>query len=450
MRFIFIILLASYTIGFSQNTFNINEVTTKNLQKDIIEQDFQTVCSQINPSNSFENGVGFDIGSGYTCANDIIVAAGEDVTLNQIIFTRFSLPGVTIDFAEISIYNDNEGLPGIMLSTQIVVATTQMYTGACFGFDLIIETYDITPVLLTGNLTTETTYWVAIQVTTDDGSGAYWEDTSATTIGNLVAFNDGSGWETVPTYDGVYTFAGDCEPITNISEDFNSGLPPNWYSVINTGDCDWQNGVDLPIGDDFITPGIFFDDHNCGENADPSNVSIYTEVYNLEEASSATINYDIAFQEEGNQTFTVEVFDGSIWQEIAFYEDDLIPNIQTESIDVSAYVNANFQVRWVYDDNGGEMGWHGGIDNFFIDYFLDTNDNLIESVSFYPNPVNSILNIEIQEQITGIQVFNLLGEVIFAKEENTDQIDFSNYSKGIYFVKVETDKGFVVKKVIKQ
>ncbi len=68
----------------------------------------------------------------------------------------------------------------------------------------------------------------------------------------------------------------------------------------------------------------------------------------------------------------------------------------------------------------------------------------------YPNPVNSILYIENNEIIKQVQVYNLLGEQIFTKTEETKNIDFSNLGKGIYFIKIETYKGITFKRIIKE
>jgi len=167
------------------------------------------------------------------------------------------------------------------------------------------------------------------------------------------------------------------------SEDFEAGLPSGWSTVVNTGTCDWINSGDMPTGDDFPTLAMLFDDDDCGLGAPASNVTLLSAVYDLTGASNVSLGYDVAFQESGTQTFTVEVFDGTAWQQIALYEDDLDPDIQTETIDASAYANANFQVRWTYDDNGGEWGWGAGVDNFLLSYdassgggldvFLDAN-----------------------------------------------------------------------------
>jgi|GEM_PF-814081 len=155
----------------------------------------------------------------------------------------------------------------------------------------------------------------------------------------------------------------------NVSEDFDAGLPAGWSTVINTGTCDWENGTDLPTGDDFTTPAMFFDDDACGAGAPASNASLLSDVYDTSGGATVTLGYDVAFQEAGGgSTGTVEVWDGAAWQQVALYNVDLDPDIQTESIDITAYSNAALQVRWTFDDNGGSWGWHYGVDNFSLDY----------------------------------------------------------------------------------
>jgi len=156
-------------------------------------------------------------------------------------------------------------------------------------------------------------------------------------------------------------------PSCTIFEDFEAGLPVGWFTVVNTGPCDWANQSATPTGDDFPTLAMVFDDDACGNGAPASNVSILSDVYDTSGASSILIGYDVAFQQfNSGQSFTVEVFDGVAWQQIALYDTDLVPNIQTEAgIDATAYANANFQVRWTYDD-GGIWAWYAGIDNFCL------------------------------------------------------------------------------------
>lgn len=79
-----------------------------------------------------------------------------------------------------------------------------------------------------------------------------------------------------------------------------------------------------------------------------------------------------------------------------------------------------------------------------------TNINYQPNITLYPNPVNTFLNLESQNSIKRIQVFNLLGEQLIVIDGNTDNLDFSNLLIGIYFIKIETGNGFVFKKIIKE
>ncbi len=152
------------------------------------------------------------------------------------------------------------------------------------------------------------------------------------------------------------------------SEDFEgTTIPTGWTSDIAVGAQDWTFGSgDLPTGDDFPTFAAIFDDDIAGSGN--TNVgTLSSPVYDLSSAVSANVSYEVAFQEAGDQEFSVEVWDGAAWQQIAFYDEDLDPDIQAESFDVTAFMNAAFQVRFAYDDLGG-WGWHAAIDNFVVDY----------------------------------------------------------------------------------
>jgi len=74
-------------------------------------------------------------------------------------------------------------------------------------------------------------------------------------------------------------------------------------------------------------------------------------------------------------------------------------------------------------------------------------DNSVSEVNVYPNPANNVLNITAQN-IETLKVLNIAGQVIDNQvvNNNNAEINVSNYSAGIYFVQVRTDKGFFTKK----
>ena len=156
-------------------------------------------------------------------------------------------------------------------------------------------------------------------------------------------------------------------PSCDESADFEAGLPAGWSTVVNTGDCDWANSMAMAGGTDFPTLAMTFDDDACGSGAPASNVTLMSDVYNTNGATTATLGYDYGFVEiAAGETFTVEVFDGAAWQEVAFYDVTVDP-FATESIDVVAHANADFQVRWTYDD-AAAWAWSAGVDNFCLSH----------------------------------------------------------------------------------
>ncbi|HEB61996.1 MAG TPA: hypothetical protein ENI82_02485, partial [Bacteroidetes bacterium] len=67
----------------------------------------------------------------------------------------------------------------------------------------------------------------------------------------------------------------------------------------------------------------------------------------------------------GGGNLIVEVFNGASWDQVFFADDDSNGH---EDIDISNYFNADFQVRFVYDDEGGWQ-WGAKIDNVVISAF---------------------------------------------------------------------------------
>ena len=86
---------------------------------------------------------------------------------------------------------------------------------------------------------------------------------------------------------------------------------------------------------------------------------------------------------------------------------------------------------------------------YSADCSLGTNDVEQLQTVIYPNPVQNILTIESKENIESIQIYSMLGELI-ASEMGVSQIDFSSYAKGVYFLKVDSKKGSVFQKVMKE
>ncbi|MFD2550632.1 T9SS type A sorting domain-containing protein [Bizionia sediminis] len=81
---------------------------------------------------------------------------------------------------------------------------------------------------------------------------------------------------------------------------------------------------------------------------------------------------------------------------------------------------------------------------------LGVEDFNLDNMSISPNPVNDVLNIQLHQsiQVEKAKLYTVTGQVVL-QAENTRKLDLSNLNSGIYLLKVETDKGIVARKIIK-
>jgi uncharacterized repeat protein (TIGR01451 family) len=74
---------------------------------------------------------------------------------------------------------------------------------------------------------------------------------------------------------------------------------------------------------------------------------------------------------------------------------------------------------------------------------------LDNSISVYPNPATSKININCNNAIKSIEVYDVQGRILETIIDNKTIIYISEKSNGIYFLKINTDKGSKVEKIIK-
>ncbi len=84
---------------------------------------------------------------------------------------------------------------------------------------------------------------------------------------------------------------------------------------------------------------------------------------------------------------------------------------------------------------------------------LGNNDNvLINSITVFPNPtkdnltVNNPSNIEIYD----VTIYNMLGQKVFKSDYISETISFENIERGVYVIDINTVKGKLIKKIIKE
>jgi hypothetical protein len=79
------------------------------------------------------------------------------------------------------------------------------------------------------------------------------------------------------------------------------------------------------------------------------------------------------------------------------------------------------------------------------------NDNSTDkSYILFPNPAINTINIGGLENTAKAEVYDISGKLLLTKQLNTNQIDISSLAKGLYFIKLSTAEGSVVRKFVKE
>ncbi len=109
-------------------------------------------------------------------------------------------------------------------------------------------------------------------------------------------------------------------------------------------------------------------------------------------------------------------------------------------------------------DNDGDMDvFSTSIGDHKITWYenltiLGVEESLQQKISLHPNPANNLINITNTSNYTikQITIYNLLGNQIKQVKGNISQINITEFPSGVYIVKLETEKGNVTKKVVKE
>jgi len=77
----------------------------------------------------------------------------------------------------------------------------------------------------------------------------------------------------------------------------------------------------------------------------------------------------------------------------------------------------------------------------------------IGTINIYPNPSDEIINIEIENSNNAvIEIYNVSGTLLIRKtfHSESEKIDISGFSRGLYIVKVKQEGTVIVKEVVKK
>ncbi len=138
----------------------------------------------------------------------------------------------------------------------------------------------------------------------------------------------------------------------------------------------------------------------------------------------------------GYYTYNPAVKDDSNWP---FYEDQFILlNLAMGGIAgniPSGFDQASMLIDYVKVYQQGELN-------------MGANLDLEDTVSVYPNPASTIINLSTTLPLSSIEVYDVFGKLLFTKEKDLTRIDVKEYTPGVYFLVITSNNQQIVKKVI--
>ncbi|MFD0992916.1 reprolysin-like metallopeptidase [Tenacibaculum geojense] len=274
--------------------------------------------------------------------------------------------------------------------------------------------------------------------------------------------NETSTWES-------YSFNTNCiSSIAPYHQSFNNNtLPACWistggepwifslnadYSASNAGDHTEGGGTNYAWIDGSNPTGS---DHKS---------TLTTDFINISEISNPTLQFSVFSVNDNDNTYntlevnlidlvgetysllTLQGSTGSGWQTFSFNINDYPLN------------GPDIMLEFNVTENSPGTSYYNDIliDDIKVDSYesLSTDDPTtdIKNLRFYPNPVTNFINIENNNDLSKIQVFNMIGQKIIETSPNTlkTSLDLSGIQSGPYIIKVfsENKTGFF--KVIKK
>jgi hypothetical protein len=130
-------------------------------------------------------------------------------------------------------------------------------------------------------------------------------------------------------------------------------------------------------------------------------------------------------------------------------------NTITQQVDGAHSIQQTTDLGYVFagysKSNDGDVTVnHGNFDYWVVKVGFSTgiNQALFENVKVYPNPTSNIVYVNAGSNINikSLSVCNFLGQTL--ETTNESSIDVSQFPQGLYLIKIVTDQGTVVKKVL--
>jgi hypothetical protein len=285
-----------------------------------------------------------------------------------------------------------------------------------------------------------------------------------------------AGDQNLTNNDGELDFFATIEATSiDFFEDFETnGFPPNGWQIINPDNATtWVERVQILGSDGSFSTTSYI--NNFTYNAPGEEDIFQTEIFNLTNATSALISFDLAkaqFSANFSDGLRVEISTDCGDTFSTIYEKDGLDlstmpgyitsnwtpsapgNWRNEEIDLSDYLGNLVLFRFINVNGYGNSTY---IDNINIEGVLSVSSIERNTFVIYPNPALNEVFIRFQntpDPDMEISITNTIGQTIFKSNKlsldgnNTALLNVSGYASGLYFVSIKQNQNTEIKKLI--
>lgn len=246
---------------------------------------------------------------------------------------------------------------------------------------------------------------------------------------------------------------------------------PGNDTATNWTTTDWASTTE-----DFVSAtSSITDSPNTNYSNNENNIITLSNEIDLTGVIAANLTFQAKWNIENNFDYVqleVSTNNGTSWiPQCGQYTNEGVPNqggaeneplydgIQLnwikETIDLSDYIDESILFRFILisDDSVREDGFYfDDLQVNILENNLGVDDFISQNFSVYPNPVKEQLMINSLIQNYDLTVYSIQGQLLFNSRNRTGNttIDYSNFSEGIYLLKIESGNRSQTLKIIKQ
>lgn len=257
--------------------------------------------------------------------------------------------------------------------------------------------------------------------------------------------------------------------------------PPTGANAVNIGDVLVLTANILATGDENNNDNLFQFNQTVVGSYDPNDITCIEGTTVSPSQIGNYLHYNINFENTG----TYEAENIVVRVEINPADFD-VDSLQMLASSNNAYVRITGNIsEFIFENIMLDTGGHGNIllkirsknnlltgdmvskrADIFFDYNAPIDTGMASTtfqalsnagfedvaISVYPNPTSGLINIEAKSNIKSVQLFDIQGRLLQTKLQNdtATSIDISDKSQGVYFVKITSENGIKVEKIIKK